>query len=137
VKTAGGASEDRFDNVAVNEFGDLYLSGMARGNATFGSVPHESEGNAVYAFLTKISATPLATDNFTTPNHLKIYPNPVGDYFYLGHANGIIQGTISNALGQKVQSFETDVQGKVAVSKMANGVYYVKAGNEVVRFIKK
>lgn len=136
VKTAGGTSEDRFDGVSVDGFGNIYLSGMARSNANFGTITHTADGNLPYAFLTKINANPLSTTQFEAQDHLILYPNPVGDYLHFANQAGKISGKVYNALGQSVLSIETNGNAAVPVGDLTKGVYVIQTNKGNARFVK-
>ena len=136
LKTAGGTLEDRFDGIAVNSLGDIYLSGMARGNTTFGPLQHTSDGTTPYPFLTKINNSALTTHEAQANNLLRIAPNPVKDYFCISSKQKI-RGSIYNVLGQDVMDFETDGNAPVNTSKLNRGIYTVKADGVTVKISKE
>jgi hypothetical protein len=135
AKTAGGMSEDRFDGITANEFGDLYLSGIMRGNATFDAITHISAGIAAYPVLAKISNLPLATTAAALPI-IHLYPNPATDYFYM--AGSKMKGSLFNVLGQKIRDFESDGQSPIAIADLPHGIYLVKGdGFSGMKLIKE
>ncbi len=70
-------------------------------------------------------------------NKIKVYPNPVGNELHVVLTSVNSAVTIYNSVGQKIQ--EVNVSGTehtFDVSSYARGVYFVKAGSTVVKFIK-
>jgi hypothetical protein len=133
AKTAGGASEDRFDGVSVNATGDIYLSGMSRGNTTFDAITHTSAGVVPYCTLTKLGAV-LGTASFNE-NQVRLYPNPAIHSFSLTYTSAA-KGTVYNLLGIAVLSFENNGQ-PIAVDCLASGIYVVQCGTFCGQLVKQ
>lgn len=136
--TATGEGFNRADAVSVNNNGDVYMTGMAFGDVTFGSVTHTSATGQYYPFLAKIAA---ATMDVQTPKLVKphVYPNPATDIIYLS-ATGTdnMQCTVYNTLGQMVKQVTVQPGEPLAVKELPSGVYTIMInGFESVKFIKK
>ncbi len=133
--TAGGTSYDRLDGIVVNADGEILISGMSHGNATFGSIEHNAP-DVFYPYLAKITTAPLGIPEFeTTP--LAVFPNPTSNRISLGN-NLAFDGSIYTTLGQKVIDFSLLPRQELNVSKLAAGVYYITSENsKTLRFIKK
>lgn len=68
---------------------------------------------------------------------VKIYPNPVSDVLTIENAEGQAIEII-NVLGQVVQTFQKlPTFGKLIITDLPNGVYFLKTANETVRFVKR
>ena len=72
-----------------------------------------------------------------TAQTISIYPNPANDFVTLNGENlGMVR--IYNALGQKVDEFEAnDSEINISTAGYSNGVYVVKAGEEMMKFVVK
>ena len=62
------------------------------------------------------------------------YPNPVSDFLTINTRQETDKIEIFSAIGLKV--FETELQEKIDVSGLAPGVYFVRMGSELRKFIK-
>lgn len=69
---------------------------------------------------------------------LSLYPNPAENSIQLTNVHGETV-TITNVNGQVMKSVGVNgnTEMKLDVSEFANGVYFVQAGNETIRFVKK
>ena len=63
---------------------------------------------------------------------VSVYPNPANDFIQLNFA-GNTEVTIYNAMGCKVIQLITD--GRIDVSSLANGVYFIQAGASKAKFV--
>lgn len=133
AKIFGGPSDDRADCVAFTASGDLVVSGMARGNATFDSFSHEEPGVTIYPYIGKISAAVLGVPEVVV-NDVTIWPNPALSVLHLSSDES--SGTIYNAIGQKVKEFTPEESRAVDVSALPSGVYVLNTSQGSVKFIK-
>ena len=72
-----------------------------------------------------------------TDHVLTLYPNPANDFITL---KGVKLDTVSvfNALGQKVDEFEANGNELYfSTTKYSNGIYFIKAGETVMKFVVK
>ena len=73
-------------------------------------------------------------------NHdIKIYPNPTTGQLTIDNGELIIENVeIYNVMGQLLQSKIVNLQSKIEIdiSHLAKGMYFLKVGNKVVRFVK-
>lgn len=80
---------------------------------------------------------PLQTDDFKVENIL-VYPNPVNNYLTLKNVENIEESYIYNSLGQFILSTKETL---IDLSKLTNGIYYLKIrtqnGTEIKKIIKK
>lgn len=70
-------------------------------------------------------------------NSYTLFPNPADDNITL---KGVHQGVVSvyNAIGQKLDDYNVDGDElMISTSKYGNGIYFVKAGENVVKFVVK
>ncbi len=78
----------------------------------------------------------ITLENSEILRGIKIYPNPVSDVLNIENAEGK-DIEIVNALGQVVLSIKANNQSTININQLKNGVYFVKMGDEMVRFVKK
>lgn len=133
AKSVGGNSYDRFDSVAVDPTGNIYLSGMAGGTFQFDAIPFT--GTSLYnPFLAKLNPNSLSISEQNSSDD-SIYPNPVHNKFYL-KTFAIKQLTVYNLLGQKVKEFNSDASG-MDISDLPSGTYLVKTNTgSTIKLIK-
>lgn len=123
VKSVGGDSYDRFDSVAVDQTGNIYLSGMGSGSFHFDSIPFV--GNTLYnPFLAKLNPTSLNVPKPESINSL-IYPNPAHEQIWVD-SEKIKSIQIFNLLGQKLQEVNTSHQSRIGIETLAKGTYLLK-----------
>lgn len=70
-------------------------------------------------------------------NPFVLFPNPANDNITL---KGVHQGLVSvyNAIGQKLDDYNVDGDElMISTSKYGNGIYFVKAGENVMKFVVK
>ena len=71
-------------------------------------------------------------------NRFQVYPNPASSYLKLLNDDGkSVEIKIYDSMGRLVAAQELSVQGGVDVSRLSAGVYYLKAGEQVVRVVKE
>jgi hypothetical protein len=63
-----------------------------------------------------------------------LYPNPVSDFLYLKNAEQTDNIKILSALGIIV--LEGDYKDKIDLSSLNSGLYFLKADNQIIKFIK-
>lgn len=66
-------------------------------------------------------------------NGIKFYPNPVTNYLNAG-LSSIVQYEIINQSGIKVQ--DGLFEGRIDVNELSPGIYYLKIGKQIYKFIK-
>ncbi len=80
--------------------------------------------------------TPTAIENTESNTTAKVYPNPATDYINVTGAEG--NYTIYNIMGSiAAQGILGSTVNTIPVGELANGTYFFKAGDKVIRFIKK
>jgi Secretion system C-terminal sorting domain len=66
----------------------------------------------------------------------RVYPNPASDVLFIENADNQ-EITIVNVLGQVVMSVPKAINhSQLIINQLKSGVYFVKMGNETVRFVK-
>lgn len=135
AKTAGGTSYDRFDGVTVNGNGDIFVTGMGYGNIAFDELTHETEAEAYYPFIAKISYGTLGNNDDFEGLTPVLYPNPALQSFIIANASG--RGVITNMLGQKVMEVNLTDRAEVDIQDLASGTYFITLeGYKAIKFIK-
>jgi hypothetical protein len=68
---------------------------------------------------------------------LKVFPNPANAILFIENVeNKDIE--IVNILGQKVMAFKSEINhSQLNIDHLKSGIYFVKSGNEMVRFVKE
>jgi predicted outer membrane repeat protein len=81
----------------------------------------------------------ISLENKSTKKGIKVYPNPV-DYDLTVEMGQITEGgiLIVNSIGQVVFQQKSSLNSilKIDVSRWVSGVYFIKSGEEVVKFVK-
>jgi aminopeptidase N len=98
-----------------------------------------------YWLVTKNNVSAKVPDATTGQNVVQVFPNPVGDHFYI-YMRKMVAGTASvnlyNALGQRVYTRNINlVNGaeyvEVPSQNLAKGVYFLKINAGDFKFVKK
>lgn len=91
--------------------------------------------------MRKIIATTAGISYKSKMGKTNIYPNPAKDYIEIIHSpsspsfqNSTVE--IYTVLGEKVMSVLAKENLKIDISGLADGVYFIKVGEVVGRFIK-
>jgi hypothetical protein len=136
AKTAGGTDTDRFDGIATNNLGDIFISGIFRGTTNFDAIQHvETDQYKFYPVLSKINISNLNTVESDLQTSI-IYPNPTSNYFYIQDAKKYSKGEIYSILGQKVTSFDVS-SSPISIEELAKGTYFIKLdGVKIFKLIK-
>ena len=136
AKTAGGSSLDGFDAIAVNDLGELAVTGISYNTATFDSFTHQVATEKPYPILGKISSPPLGMSRVEKKN-LIIYPNPSNAFIQIANTTQNYEGTLFNMMGQKVMQFEIGPNLPVSVQMLPKGTYLLKlVGERSQKFIR-
>lgn len=126
------------DNDGVQAAKDLATIGklIYVGN-TMQLIDHEGEllGEARVSDIRKITFTSnsTATEEHSVDNQITIYPNPTQDIL-------ILQGIAAQALriyDLQGRLLKTTEGTEISVGDMADGIYLLQVGTQVVRFIKQ
>jgi len=133
AQTAGGASEDRADGLAVNGAGEIFLSGLVNGNVAFGPFTHSAGQFDNYPFLAKMNPAILGNPS-TEMQTIAMWPNPSHDNI---HFNKTVRGGIYNMLGQKMMDFSADSGTPVFIGNLASGAYLIEIPGQTFRLIRE
>ncbi|MCO5252161.1 MAG: T9SS type A sorting domain-containing protein [Candidatus Kapabacteria bacterium] len=83
----------------------------------------------------KIDPTSVETD-YSNLDNLMIHPNPATEYIEI-QTSEVSEISILNLLGEIVSSINLESQSnRIDVSSLAHGMYFIKIGNKVQKFIK-
>ena len=155
-------SVDFFDienGIAVGQFGKIYWTHDS-GNTWIQDSSDEiinASSSVLYVTMTgknsaiiadlegKLWRTPVITGISVEKNNMDIpiYPNPTDSYIYINLPSEFLTEKIKIYSVEGILVYQTsdilkmsDVSAKIDVSRFPAGVYYVKVGNRVCRFIK-
>lgn len=93
----------------------------------------ESSWSSIYTFFPLIGSV-----GEIAQMQISVYPNPVESQLMIVANQTIGQWSISDLSGRMIESFTTrQKQISVDVEGLASGVYLLKAGNSVTRFVKQ
>ena len=135
-KIAGDSSDYTkciaIDNNDIYVGGEYYSTTLNFNNGKYLNKSGNEEG-----FLSKYTQTNTSTTDKPIQNNISVYPNPATNYIEIQPSEGSkIQ--IFNILGEIVLSVEQtppSVQ-KINISNLTPGMYFIKIGNKVEKFVK-
>jgi type IX secretion system substrate protein len=126
------------EGLALDYFGNLYSSGTIGGITTFLNLTTGNTNSNVTFFVAKLNLnnTPSLINENNEQSSFFLYPNPTNSILNL-FTNIKENITITNILGEIV--LQKTAEGKVGldVSFLSSGIYFIKAGNEVRKFVKE
>ncbi len=101
-----------------------------------------TDGSGCSATSQSVLITVLGISAITSNNIFSIYPNPAHSQLYVicqNQLEGNVTVGIYNMLGQKLheENVSNRVQISLDVSNLSSGVYFVKMGKEIARFVKQ
>lgn len=136
AKTAGGSSEDRFDSVCVNAFGEIFITGVSSTDALFDGIEIPDSGADQYPILAKLS-TEILGSNIPETGQLSVYPNPSSGIITIKGIDKAVPAVLLNMLGQKIKVINDVSSGTLDLSNFASGTYLLKIeGFKTIKIIK-
>lgn len=126
AKTAGGNSEDRMDGICITPDGDIFVTGIGRGNGQYDEIEYPAEELAYYPFLAKISQNILGIDKAEVMQ-IGFYPNPASDLITVTGIESPVKAVIFNMLGQEIKVIDNLQSGVVNIGNLSQGTYILKA----------
>ncbi len=116
-------TKEQLDMIGANSF-EICLS------ATYAGTDPVLTNNSVCVLVVRNDATAI-DENIAS--EISVYPNPANDIFTVANAEGATIMVV-NSLGQVVASIENaDANQTIDVSNFANGTYFVKVNETVVK----
>ena len=136
--SAGGIQNDEAHNVAIAADGSIYLTGLVRGSATFGTLSFTTSDPLLYTpFMAKIQNTTLSVAQ-NSRSLVRVFPNPVTDFLSIQTTEVIISATVYGLNGQRMAL--PFANNQFDFSGVANGVYFVEVvlenGVEMVKVVR-
>lgn len=122
--TAGGLNDDRASSVAIAPDGSIYMTGVVRGDSTFGAINHSPANTLDYTvFLSKIDNEGLSLPDIVNTD-VRVYPNPVTDWLTISTSQVITNIQVYNLNGQAFQLPQQDYA--INMHSLDSGVYIVE-----------
>ena len=145
AKTIGGSSADNGYDVFVDNDNTIYVVGRFKTTVDFdpdAPVYNLSTAfNYPEAYVMKYGPMESAVQESTpTTTSLSVYPSPAHDQLTINKRNdqSISAFVVTNNLGQEVLSGKcTSKSMTIDISSLPGGFYFVRAGDEVVKFEKE
>lgn len=134
AKTAGSSLTDRADGIVVDNVGNIFISGLANGNATFDAITHS--GSSYFPFVTKIGSL-LDVNTNELNKKINVYPNPVEDEIFISNLKDKTNGFISNSIGQKVKNIQIENNTSLPIWDLSAGIYFLKLDGYLMEKIVK
>ena len=109
----------------VNMPSDIAYARVPNGHGVFTHQLHSHEEN---------NNTISSNNNLQIKSKMRLYPNPSNNRVYVLGASKRIE--VFNILGKRIYHSEEEVDS-INVSEWNSGIYFVKSGRSVVKFIKQ
>lgn len=122
AKTAAGSWDDRFDGIAINSEGGLYVTGIGAGTIKLDNIEHSHPEFDDYPFISKISLNALGNVDNKTINAM-VYPSPTDGLVTICGIENIEEIDIYNTLGQRVKSIRNPENNTLDFSTLPQGAY--------------
>ena len=133
-------------------FVDVNLNSLdlqpANGSGLINSGTSHVEANADFNCLSRIGIPDQGAYEIQVPNEisenrtelLSLYPNPSSQLIYLNFDEQLFDQNlvIYNSSGQLIQELNINVSlARLDISNYANGIYFIRTGNQFLKFIKE
>jgi Secretion system C-terminal sorting domain/Beta-propeller repeat len=134
VKTASGSSNDQCNGIAVDNFGNIFVSGITFGASNFDAISHP---DVDAPFIAKIGNL-LSNAKNELNRKIIIYPNPSENQIFISNLESKTKGVIFNLFGQKVKNIEIENNTSISISDLNTGIYFIKfEGYQAEKMVKK
>jgi hypothetical protein len=90
-------------------------------------------GMTGYSYTVKSKISDINETTGIKPE-FELYPNPANDFIYIFNQIGNIE--IYNIFGVKIRDGITGNNSKIDISLLDKGIYFVKNGNKIIKFVK-
>ena len=88
--------------------------------------------------ISKISINSLSTEDFSTKDDIKLYPNPTSHFIEISGLNKTENYKIYNSLGQEVLVGAINSNYRIETLQLINGLYFLEFDNgRTFKFIKE
>ena len=124
TEPAGGIT----NNLGTNTFPSFASICLRNGSSTPKAFIDEIRVGTTWADVTPISSVGLSTKDKSN-RQSSIYPNPASTYFNVKAPEGKYFVTVSNAIGSVVKTSDVNTTGKIEVSDLNPGLYFVTVEN--------
>jgi len=99
-----------------------------------------SSGGYIYIDNVKITSSSITSISKNKVQHFSIYPNPAHNYLHLTMNNKKYLNTtiqIQDITGKTIKKLMAkNIQINIPISELENGVYFIKIGNNIKKFVK-
>jgi len=138
IKTIETINDCRINKIAIQD-SSLYLSGFHRSQASMGSF--NFNGYGYYDVIAgKLNGFTSNVSEHTGNDILLIYPNPAGSTLTIvltDKDDAIITNLLGEKIMEEVHPFKTSGRIVLDISTLANGIYFIHAGDRVQKFLKQ
>ncbi|TAL70663.1 MAG: T9SS type A sorting domain-containing protein [Bacteroidetes bacterium] len=142
------SSNTKFCIVEINENGELlpneliWNKSIDKNNYIMDIIEIIDNNYLVYGrtdtnlYLAKVFLSPTSVNELfnDSQENISLYPNPVYNYLFLKSNKEINKVEIFSILGNKI--IETEYKDRIDVSGLCVGVYFVRIGDSIVKFVK-
>ncbi len=141
---AGGPSWDLISRAELGNSNDIYVAGTFNGlTASFAPYTIQNGSNPATSnpdgFVARLFNLQTGLNEVKSDQELSVFPNPATNAIQLiidCPGDIIIYDVLGNVLFQRQFSEKVQKQIELDISYLTAGIYFVKAGNKVSKFIK-
>lgn len=95
-----------------------------------------------YTSFTLVDPSSVINIDMGDNNNISIYPNPASDFIIIQASEGLAEGSdiqIFDMMGINVSPAGRGIKGggKIDISNLSPGMYFIKTGNKVSKFVKR
>lgn len=87
-------------------------------------------------FAASFSISAQASTRFGQTEDLRVFPNPVVEYFKIGYSERVVKVIVTNVIGREVRKFNYRADEKYEIGDLPSGYYLVQmrdAQNKIIR----
>ncbi|MBE2187868.1 MAG: S8 family peptidase, partial [Candidatus Kapabacteria bacterium] len=132
---------EKYPDANVSQLREAMMSTAIKDEQSLskGELPNAYWGNGkldVFALMNKSISSVENYNPYYSTNSISISPNPASDFIEIVYQDNFINVEILNLYGEILLSIDSNSNNRIDVSSLSSGLYFVKIGKNVQRFIK-
>jgi hypothetical protein len=137
-------------NIVVDKKSNYFIAGYSQSDVSFNNGTLLTNSGDYDGYIAKYTQPNTSVSNEPIQNNISVYPNPSGDYIEISSINPTLKRGVDE--GSDIQIFDmlgviqstpdcfavTPSSGgqRIDVSFLSSGMYFIKIGNRVEKFVK-
>lgn len=89
-----------------------------------------------FFFIASLSLSAQSSTRFGQTEDLRVFPNPVVEYFKIGHSERVHKIIVTNVIGREVRRFDYRANEKYVIGDLPGGYYLVQMRDDQNKIIR-